>query len=366
MCRDGGGALRDFLGATARIAYGARRFTNRVRALPVATVAAGRIEGDSTDEHRYLLRRDDRRDRDDVGNGDGVSNDKVDRVMQDAVDRLVEMMREGVADPAAWGKSWKGITTGLSGARNVLTGKHYAGGNAFNLAMDEFAFGRLGPWGTYRQWGEVGGQVRKGAHATWVLVPKPVTKDKGTEQERSFTLWGVAPLFPSSDVDGWTDDGAGTLVPADGWVSEVVHGAQVLVMHGHPACARNGSVVYMPDREMFTDEGAWFTTFAHELVHWSGHEGRAGERVKGSAFGDAAYAAEELCAELGAAMAAALVGVSAEPRADHAHYLAHWLRACEGERGPDFLFDVARASSKAVAWLDGRRVGVLVGASLMT
>ena len=45
-------------------------------------------------------------------------------------------------------------------------------------------------------------------------------------------------------------------------------------------------------------------------------------RQLGKRFGDHAYAMEELVAELGAAFLCADLGITDEPRADHAQYLA--------------------------------------------
>lgn len=284
-----------------------------------------------------------------------MANEKVQEVMREVTTSMVALLEEGIANPASWSKSWKGITKGLAGAMNASTGNHYRGGNAVTLAIMEMAGKGEGPWATYKQWESLGAQVRKGEKATWILVPKTVKKVTEAGDEKTSLFFGVAPVFPSSSVDGWERPEPGTLVPADGWIAEVVYGANVVVSHGDPACAKNGSVVYMPDREMFASEAAWFGAFAHELVHWSGHEHRAGERVKGETFGDPAYAAEELVAELGAAIAASLVGIEVAPRADHAHYLAHWLRACTGEKGPERLWEVAKLASAAVTWLDSQR-----------
>jgi antirestriction protein ArdC len=291
-----------------------------------------------------------------------MSKERVELVMQSVADRMVAMIEDGLADPTSWQKSWQGITKGLHGAVNASTRNRYRGGNSLLLAVLEMTGNGTGPWATYKQWEALGAQVRKGSKGTTILVPKPFTKEREDGTLVSGLFFGVATVFPSSMVDGYTAPEPGTLVPADGWIAEVVSGAQVLVAHGDPACARNGSMVYMPDREMFTSEAAWFSTFAHELTHWSGFEGRAGARVKGQTFGDPEYAAEELVAEMGAAIACSLVGIDPEPRPDHAHYLAHWLKACTGDQGAARLWDVAKYASAAVEWLDGQRVPVLVPA----
>jgi antirestriction protein ArdC len=60
-------------------------------------------------------------------------------------------------------------------------------------------------------------------------------------------------------------------------------------------------------------------------VHWTGHRSRLGRDLSGR-FGDHAYGAEELVAELGAAFWCAHFGMAQVTRDDHAAYLADWLR----------------------------------------
>lgn len=48
-------------------------------------------------------------------------------------------------------------------------------------------------------------------------------------------------------------------------------------------------------------------------------------------FGDEAYAREELVAELGAAFVCADLGLTLEPRPDHAAYIASWLRVLRND-----------------------------------
>lgn len=67
----------------------------------------------------------------------------------------------------------------------------------------------------------------------------------------------------------------------------------------------------------------------HELTQWTGPRL---QRDFGKRFGDDAYAAEELVAELGATFLCARLGVSAEPRADHAKYLASWIKILKSDR----------------------------------
>ena len=88
----------------------------------------------------------------------------------------------------------------------------------------------------------------------------------------------------------------------------------------------------------------------HELTHWSGASHRL-DRTFGKRFGDDAYAMEELVAELGAAFLCGDLGISAEPRADHAAYIDSWLRILKGDRKA--IFAAASAASKAAEFLNG-------------
>ena len=113
-------------------------------------------------------------------------------------------------------------------------------------------------------------------------------------------------------------------------------------------------MIVLPPREAFvgtptiSPAEAYYATAFHELTHWTGHESRCNRQLD-RRFGDAAYAAEELVAELGAAFLCADVGVSPEPRADHAQYLGHWLGLLKADKRA--IFTAASKASEAVAYL---------------
>ena len=56
-------------------------------------------------------------------------------------------------------------------------------------------------------------------------------------------------------------------------------------------------------------------------------------------------------AELGAAFLCGDLGISAEPRADHAAYIDSWLRILKGDRKA--IFAAASAASRAAEFLGG-------------
>jgi antirestriction protein ArdC len=95
--------------------------------------------------------------------------------------------------------------------------------------------------------------------------------------------------------------------------------------------APGADMVQMPLREAFRSTEGYYSVLAHELTHSTGHERRL-SRQFGKRFGDRAYAVEELVAELGAAMICGTLGIEAEPRDDHADYIASWLRVLKDDK----------------------------------
>jgi antirestriction protein ArdC len=88
-------------------------------------------------------------------------------------------------------------------------------------------------------------------------------------------------------------------------------------------------------------------------VHWTGHASR-NAREFGKRFGDRAYAFEELVAELGAAFLCADLGITPEPREDHAAYLAHWLKVLKEDKRA--IFTAAAAAQRAADTLHALQV----------
>lgn len=99
--------------------------------------------------------------------------------------------------------------------------------------------------------------------------------------------------------------------------------------------------------ETATPAEAFYSTLCHELVHSSG-ESRL-ERDSQGRFGSESYAMEELVAELGAAFLCSDLGITPEPRADHACYIANWLKVLKNDKKA--VFTAASKASEAADWL---------------
>jgi antirestriction protein ArdC len=83
-------------------------------------------------------------------------------------------------------------------------------------------------------------------------------------------------------------------------------------------------------------------------ANWTASAHRCDRDLSGR-FGSEAYAMEELVAELGAAFLCAELGITVEPRADHAQYLAHWLTVLKADKRA--IFTAASKAAEAAAFL---------------
>jgi antirestriction protein ArdC len=252
---------------------------------------------------------------------------------------------------------WHGSGGSITQPKNVASKKHYRGVNIVALwaASEQNGFGS-GLWGTYRQWTEAGAQVRKGEKSSYVVFYKEIevagaTSGQDTEVDKRLFA-RATPVFAAEQVDGYE-----LPVIANPTPMQPVAAAEAFVAATGATVNHGGSRAYyrpsadsiqLPPREAFigtktsTAAEAYYSTLLHELTHWTSHEQRCNRQL-GKRFGDSAYAMEELVAELGAAFLCSEIGITAEPRIDHAQYLASWLSVLKADKRAIFT-----AASKAL------------------
>ncbi|MDQ6948463.1 MAG: zincin-like metallopeptidase domain-containing protein [Actinomycetota bacterium] len=261
-------------------------------------------------------------------------------------DVTAEVIRQVEAGAGDWRMPWAALAE-ASQPVNALTGKAYRGGNHLVLGLVAASRGWSGHWGTYKQWGQLGAQVRKGEKATHGVKWSQI-EDKLTGEKRLVPY--CFSVFSSNQVDGWE---APATTPRD--TPERIDAADVFrsglgadVRHGgnQAAYSPKGDFIVLPVIDQFERATDYYSTSAHEHAHWSGHPSRLARDLVGR-FGTDAYAAEELVAELSAAFTCARLGISAAPRPDHAAYLSSWLRVLRADSSAIFT-----AASKAQAATD--------------
>ena len=212
--------------------------------------------------------------------------------------------------------------------------------NVFWLWMVADMCGYASPfWMTYNQAKELGAQVRKGEKSTIAIFYKSYTKeveapDTGEKTDESRRVLKAYPVFNADQVEGLPEHfhPAATLdvVEPEGRQAELDS-----FFAGIPAVLRHqGDEAYydpvadrvtMPPAHLFSGSDHYYATLAHELSHWTGHASRLDRNLK-NRFGSAAYAAEELIAELSSAMLGAELGLPVTHLDSHASYIEHWLK----------------------------------------
>lgn len=106
----------------------------------------------------------------------------------------------------------------------------------------------------------------------------------------------------------------------------------------------------MPPFETFHGAEAYYAVLAHEATHWTDGQSRLDRSFDGNRFGDTSYAMEELVAEIGAAFICTDLGLSPEPRADHADYIGVWLNVLKGDTRA--IFTAASQAQRATDCLN--------------
>jgi antirestriction protein ArdC len=225
-------------------------------------------------------------------------------------------------------------------------------------------------WGTYQQWRELGGHVRKGERGSpvvyWGAYEKQTDVGDGEKSNRGLFAKGYT-VFNIEQVDGCK-------LPKR-FEPKLSHNERIALAEsffeavgvqvrdgGNRAFYQPDSheAVYMPGFDQFPEPVDYYSVLAHETTHWTSHASRC-DRGLGKRFGDAAYAVEELIAELGSAYIMARLELELTPREDHAKYIKSWLTvlkadkravftaASKAQQAADFLVRQAERSAEVAA-----------------
>jgi antirestriction protein ArdC len=239
-------------------------------------------------------------------------------IHQTVTDKIIAAIEAGVDE---WQMPWHRPGTSFAIPKNALTEKYYRGINILSLwidADDKKFEHQL--WSTYKQWSELGAQVRAGEKATLIVKygtwsPKDAeADDNGDTPTRMYAR--PAWVFNVAQVDGFPAPSATPLVDLTTRLEHVDHflantkaefryGGQ-RAFYRRRSSDGSGDYIQIPERRMFTGTATSSATEAfegtriHEILHWTSDSRRL-DRELGKRFGDAAYSFEEIVAEIGAA-----------------------------------------------------------------
>ena len=243
-------------------------------------------------------------------------------------------------------------------------GQSYKGVNVLMLWMAAEMQGFAAPiWMTFNQARELGASVRKGSKGSLVVYADRITRsetgDDGEETERDIYFMKGYTVFNVEQIEGLPAHFHATAAPqldpvfriesADLFFANT--GADIRHGGNQAYYASEPDYVQMPPFVSFKDAESYCSTLAHELTHWTKHAARLDRDFGRRKFGDEGYAREELVAEIGSAFLCCDLGITPEPREDHAAYLDHWLTVLKEDKKA--VFQAAAYAQKAVDYLHG-------------
>jgi antirestriction protein ArdC len=292
-----------------------------------------------------------------MSTSDNTSTNSRD-VYRKVTDAIINSIEQGVG---TWRMPWHTSGRYAFSPINAKSKKPYRGINTVCLWATAQAKGyERGEWATYQQWQDRGAQVRKGEKATLVVFWK-FANDSSESQEgetshssRLLFTRGYS-VFNAAQVDGYTPKAESEIS-----MPERIANAETFfqairadVRHGGNQAfyAPATDHIQMPPFPAFRDNLSYYSTLAHEHTHWTANTARC-DRQLGKRFGDSAYSAEELIAELGAAFTCAHLGLSTEPRPDHAQYINSWLKVLKADSRA--IFTAASKAQQATDWMIAR------------
>ena len=259
--------------------------------------------------------------------------------------RIIENLEKGCIP---WIKPWHTENT-LD--KNIKTGNEYNGINRVILGMSGY---QSNIWGSFKQWKDLGANVKLHEKGTAIVFYKPVSGVKVTSEGDEIiynSVFTTSYIFNAEQVEGIE------IKPRDiedkPFLNNVDIDNMVLntganIKHGGNSAYYRTSEDYinMPVKSDFNDEAGYYATLLHELTHWSGAKHRL-DRTKGKRFGDTAYAFEELIAELGSAFLCEKYAVKGDIR--HEGYIQSWLQALKNDN--KMIFKASAYAQKSTDYI---------------
>jgi antirestriction protein ArdC len=271
-------------------------------------------------------------------------------------DRVLNALESGVE---RWQQPW---TT--RAPINAVTERPYRGINILLLALTAAERNYVSSgWVTYRAAAAAGGHVRRGERATTIawwerrtarIEENTIDPLESSEPEaRSRWLTRSYAVFNLDQCDGLESLRMRSIAHEEGFeriaeCQRAVSSSGARIEHGAGAayyCPATDTIS-LPEAEHFTSSEAYYATLFHELTHWSGAPSRLNRQITGR-FGDAAYAFEELVAELGAAFLCGRFAIDHVSQA--AAYVQSWIRVLRNDNRA--IVTAARLATQAADYL---------------
>jgi antirestriction protein ArdC len=290
-----------------------------------------------------------------------MNNTEKKDIFQRVTDMIVQAIEEGAG---SYRMPWRTSGGFPNSPVNAVSKRPYRGVNILVLWATAQEKGyKSGTWATYKQWQELGAQVRKGEKSAnvvfWKFFDSSEEKQEGAEagetKLRKIPMARDYWVFNAEQVEGYAE-AAETKPSREDRIESAeafFHAVGIDVKPGGNRAfySPDTDTVHMPEFEAFKEPLFYYSVLAHETTHYSGAAHRLNRDLSGR-FGSESYAMEELVAELGSAFLCSELGLPTDPREDHAPYIASWLKVLKGDKRA--IFTATAKAQAAVDWMNKR------------
>lgn len=275
-------------------------------------------------------------------------------VYEMVTERIIAELEKGVIP---WEKPWTGVR---SGAYNRVSKRPYS-------LLNQMLLKHTGEYATYKQWQDLGGQVKKGEKSEIVVFWKifeaeETNKDTGEKETKKIPLLRYYNVFHISQVEGveplapeQLNDEVEPIEEADKIITDYITREHI----DFTECRSNEAYyspssdrVVVPMKEQYTVINEYYSTTFHELTHSTGHKSRLNRLETGAvaAFGGTEYSKEELVAEIGSASLMNLLGIeTVKTFRNSAAYIQSWLQVLRNDN--KFIVSASSKAEKAVNYI---------------
>ncbi len=301
-------------------------------------------------------------------NGHAESQPRQD-VYSRVTDKIVADLERGVRP---WVKPWNaGNVEGKITKPLRSNAVPYRGINVLLLWAEAVDKGYHSPfWITFRQAHEWNAHIRRGEKAALVVFASSAQRieknqQTGEDEEKAIPFLKGYSVFNAEQIEGLPQIFQTRPEPKFGTPVERIAHAEMFFRHtgatirergGQAYYSQEGDYIQVPPIEAFADVAAFYSTLAHETVHWTKHPSRLAREFGRKVWGDEGYAAEELVAELGSAFLAADLEIHPNPPEENASYIDNWLKAMKGDKRA--VFTAASHAQRAADYLHSLQAGL--------
>jgi antirestriction protein ArdC len=256
---------------------------------------------------------------------------------QEVTERIVAALEAGTRP---WHQPWENGAPGM--LVNATTGRRYHGINVLLLTMTSFALGGDPRFCSYKQAVDRGWQVRKCERGTTIFFFKRMlVEDRDAAADAEDRTKAIPMLRAYTVFNGAQIEGIPAYVAPDArevpWrrpeaADLILTNSKAVVRMGGDRAFYSPSLdfIQLPEPASFDSSQDFAATALHEASHWSGAKHRLDRDLTGR-FGSAAYAQEELRAELASVFIGAELGLPCDIP-NHANYIASWVKKLKEDK----------------------------------